>query len=149
MPATPTDRELLLAQGFFYHVTRSDAWDEIKTKGLTASLNPVYQSYFHGPVIFLCTDEGLPCAKEMFRTGFNDDPPRVVLEVPAEPVAMHECTPDFSFTVRVPSNMTLRECLASVGFIVCYGDIRAEHVRLRQYQDNDLNWQDAAQKPPG
>ena len=132
------EARLLLAYRCFYHVTERSNWKSIGCAGLLPSHE--YRRYFDRPVVFLCTEQGLPAAKEMFRQGLPDDPPLLVLSVRAEAVAQHRCDPDWSFEQWVPRSMSLADCLNGPGLFVCYGVIPPEHLRVHESQDEAGDW---------
>jgi hypothetical protein len=138
---TDEERNRILKQDFFYHVTLRDNLGSIKVNGFNPARSDwtIYRAWLKHPAVFLCTRAALPDAKSMFDNGL-DHKPLVVLKVSAMAVAQHECDVDHSFPDRT-RGLTFVECLEQVGFIACYGTIPPDLLEVVEHQDEHGRWQ--------
>lgn len=145
MPETRLgDSHFMLKYGVFYHVTESRNWCSISSEGLVPTSDEIYRQYFENPVVFLCTNKGLPMAKKMFQEGLPDDPHLMVLGVAATAVVGQHCDPDWSFACHIPKDMQLPECLERFGLFVCYNKISPQHIHVHEFQNRARKWQQGA-----
>ena len=114
------ERERLLAQEAFYHVTLRSNLGSIKVKGLDPECSDctTYRPWFKRQAVFLCTQAALADAKSMFAGGPGLEP-HVVIKVAAKALLQHECDVDHSFPDRT-KGLTFIQCLERVGYFVCY-----------------------------
>ena len=134
-------RRLLLMHEYFYHVTDLANLNSIREDGLSPSFSDptMYEQYFEEPAIFLCTEDALPQAKQMFDTELQECR-LVVIRIPSAAVVEHKCDVDHSFPDKT-KGLTFGQCLEQVGFFACYGGIPPEYVEVYESQDTTWHWQ--------
>jgi hypothetical protein len=124
---TEEEKRRIVEKRDFYHVTKQENLDSIMSHGLS----PRYWDPLAAPA-------ALERTKEMKDDGLKQTR-LVVLKIPADAVAQHECDVDYSFRMET-EGLNFIQCLEKPGMIVCYGTIPPAQLEVVELQDEQGHW---------
>jgi len=136
------EKSCILAEEYFYHVTRLSKRESIEDTGLDPAqwTEDTYLPWFKTPVVFLCTSAAVDKVKKMFDTGLKKQDRCVMFRIPASEVVQHECDVDYSFPART-KGLNLVQCLEKVGCLACYELIPPGSLEVTEHRNENGNWE--------